>query len=128
MTTEPASPPQKKRGAPEEEKLSLEAIREAVRSGVGGSTATLKQNLDTHGPCRDGGHSPAGEDPRTPCCHQQPAGGATAHGGSHPRVTVLKKNARLQALENKVQTLQTTGTASTTDTDAGGCKPAWMGG
>eukprot|EP00439_Symbiodinium_sp_Y106_P027449 s2127_g3.t1 len=35
MTTEPASPPQqKKRGAPEEEKLSLEAIREVVRSEV----------------------------------------------------------------------------------------------
>ena len=46
MSAEPASPPQaKKRGAPEEEKLSLEAIREVVRSEVGGSTAALRAEI-----------------------------------------------------------------------------------
>ena len=44
MATEGISP-QKKRGPPEEEKLSLEAIREVVRGEVGGSNAALKAEL-----------------------------------------------------------------------------------
>eukprot|EP00439_Symbiodinium_sp_Y106_P068540 s3879_g11.t1 len=44
MATEGASP-QKKRGPPEEENLSLEAIREVVRGEICGSNAALKAEL-----------------------------------------------------------------------------------
>ncbi|CAE7200817.1 unnamed protein product [Symbiodinium sp. CCMP2592] len=101
MQSDPQSPQPKKRGAPDEEKLSLEAIREVVRSEVGGSTAALRAEIGQR--------------------MDRVETGVTAQ--------LEKTLERLAALETKVQVLQTTGTASTTDTDAGSRKPALiMGG
>ena len=77
MATDGASP-QKKRGPPEDEKLSLEAIREVVRGGG-------QRNPQSRAPPQNGqggarGDNPAGEDLGEVGSHQQPAARAATRG------------------------------------------------
>ena len=130
MSAEPASPPQaKKRGAPEDEKLSLEAIREVVRSEVGGSTAALRAEISQRMDRVETGVTAQLEktlERLAAINNQQQEQQRTVEATQGEQYSM---NARLQALESKVHVLQTTGTSSTADTDFGGRKPALiMGG
>ncbi|CAE7637897.1 unnamed protein product [Symbiodinium sp. CCMP2592] len=114
MQADPQSPQPKKRGAPEEEKLSLEAIREVVRSEVGGSTAALRAEI--------GQRMDRVETGVTAQLEKTLEGLATINNQQLEQQRVVEAiqgeqysvNARLQALESKVQVLQTTGGTSTT--------------
>ena len=83
MATEGASP-QKKRGPPEDEKLSLEAIREVVRGEIWGSNAALKAELSHRMDSGARGHGPAGEDPGKAGVYQQPAKRPATSGRDDP--------------------------------------------
>ncbi|CAE7660103.1 BBS7 [Symbiodinium sp. CCMP2592] len=130
MATDPTTPSaQKKRRAPEEEKLSLEAIREVVRSEVTGSTSTLRAEINQRMDRVETGVTAQLE--RT----LERLAAITNQQAEQQRVVETiqgeqySMSARLQALENKVQVIQSTGASSTADTDFGGRKPALiMGG
>ncbi|OLP76853.1 hypothetical protein AK812_SmicGene43157, partial [Symbiodinium microadriaticum] len=120
---EPAASP-KKRGAAEEERISLDAIREVVRGEIGVSTATLLTEIGARMDRVETGVTAQLE--RTlerlqTITAQQRDQQQTVEAiqGNQQRM-----NARLQTLEAKVQTLQQSGTGSTVDTESGGRKPA----
>ena len=125
MATEGASP-QKKRGPPEEENLSLEAIREVVRGEICGSNAALKAELSHRMDRVEHGVTNQLEkilEKLAAIAGQQQRVVETIQGEQYAM------NTRLQMLEQKVQGLQSAGASSTGDTDHGGRKPALiMGG
>ena len=114
----------RKRGAPEEEKLSLEAIREVVRSEVGGSTAALRAEISQRMDRVEVETEVTAQLEKTlerlaAINNQQQEQQRTVEAIQGEQYSM---NARLQALESKVHVLQTTGTSSTADTDFGGEK------
>ena len=126
---EPTASP-KKRGAPqEEERISLDAIREVVRGEIGVSTATLRSEIGARMDRVETGVTAQLE--RT---LEKLQTIATQQQDQQLTVEAIQRdqtrmNARLQTLEAKVQTLQQSGTGSTVDTEFGGRKPALiMGG
>ena len=125
---EPTASP-KKRGAPEEERISLDAIREVVRGEIGVSTATLRTEIGARMDRVETGVTAQLE--RTlerlqaiTAQQQDQQQTVEAIQGDQQRMS-----ARLQTLEAKVQNLQQSAAGSTADTDFGGRKPALiMGG
>ena len=127
--TSEANPSPKKRGAPQEEALSLDAIREVVRGEIGVSTATLRTEIGARMDRVETGVTAQLE--RTlerlqAITNQQRDQQQTVEAIQGDQV---KMSTRLQTLEAKVQTLQQSAAGSTADTDLGGRKPALiMGG
>ena len=124
-----ANPSPKKRGAPQEEALSLDAIREVVRGEIGVSTATLRTEIGARMDRVETGVTAQLQrtlerlQAITNQQHDQQQTVEAIQGDQ------LKMSTRLQTLEAKVQTLQQSTTGSTADTDLGGRKPALiMGG
>ncbi|CAE7939467.1 unnamed protein product [Symbiodinium sp. KB8] len=125
---EPAASP-KKRGAPEQEPISLDAIREVVRGEIGVSTATLRTEIGARMDRVETGVTAQLE--RTlerlqaiTAQQQDQQQTVEAIQGDQQRIS-----SRLQTLEAKVQGLQQSAAGSTADTDFGGRKPALiMGG
>ena len=95
---------------PEEEKLSLEAIREVVRSEVGGSTAALRAEIGQRMDRVETGVTAQLEKTleRLAAINNQQVEQQRAVEAIQGEQYSM--NARLQALENKVQVIQTTGT------------------